>query len=674
MKNIFKYTIQSLTLLFLLAGITFISSCNEDDPLNTDEVILLSFGPSGVLHGDEVVFIGQNLDKVSSVVFKPDVTVEKGEFIEVSPGSFKVVVPQGAEAGRVILNTPQGQIESKALLSFKVDVVISSVTAEAKPGTNITITGTKVNWIESVTFTSDVTVEKADFVSQSQTEVVVTVPFEAQSGFLIFATGGTEPLTFASEEELTVTVPTVSSIDPATIRHTENLTISGTDLDLITEAIFNGGDTIQAVDFVNHSETEIVVAVPATTETGTITLRQASPIEVVTGALTIELPAGTSVDPVPAIPGEDNITITGTNLDLVAELILRGVDDPITTFVSQSATEIVVAVPESAESGGIGYTTIHGYPNMLGVSLVVPGEGPPLLSLVVYDEGFSYDGQDWSWGAESTNTSSSEAFYSGNVSFKHVQSGTDGGLQIGNLSGVDASSLQVFSFALYGGPGTDGAQVAAILNSEWGNYNSVTLAAGQWTEYSLPLTNYPDVNLSDITQIALKIEGTSGGEILYADRIGFDTSSVTPLEVVLFDADVNASMQPGGWGEAYTVFGSTENSRPGTDPYSIKVDFPGGWGGGSQLVLQEGEGNVPLDGATTFAFSIYGGEGTDGNTIQVNIKIDADNPQQVTIIEGQWTDFEIPVSTFGDYTEIAEMWFQDTGWSGTVYIDRVGFY
>jgi hypothetical protein len=79
--------------------------------------------------------------------------------------------------------------------------LFSSVTAEAKPGTKITITGDKLNWIETITFTSDLVIESADFVSQSLTSLEVMVPDEAQSGFLIFSTGGTEPLTFGTVEQ-----------------------------------------------------------------------------------------------------------------------------------------------------------------------------------------------------------------------------------------------------------------------------------------------------------------------------------------------------------------------------------------------------------------------------------------------------------------------------------------
>lgn len=525
MKKYLKYLWQSLAVIFITAGFLALSSCEEEEPLS-DEIVLLSFGPSGVVHGEQIVFIGDNLDKVTSVALKPDITIERSEFIEATKESFKIVVPQAAEAGKVILNTPKGAIESKSMLSFKVDVVISSITPTVKPGNNITIKGTKINWIEKVTFASDQAVEKEDFVSQSQTELVVTAPLGAQTGFLIFATGGTKPLTFASEDELNVTIPAVTAISPASLKHEDNLKITGTDLDLIREIAFGGEVVVLKDDFVSQSATEIVVAVPSPATKGKVTLRQHSPIDVVTeDEITILLPVGTSVAPVPAIPGTDNITITGTNLDLVKSLKFPGVESQVAAFVSKTATEIVVAVPEGAKNGGIGYITIHDFTGNLGATLIVPSEGPPPLPITIFDDEAFFGGKDYSFGG-TRDMASADQFYSGNVSFKFTYEGDNGGLAIGELSELDASKMDVLVFSLYGSPGTDGKNVAVILNDNWSNYNTVELVAEEWTEYRVELSKYPAIPLDAVNRVTFKIEGTAGGEILYADRIGFDTNNL----------------------------------------------------------------------------------------------------------------------------------------------------
>ncbi|MEQ9052553.1 MAG: hypothetical protein RLP11_19705, partial [Marinoscillum sp.] len=67
--------------------------------------------------------------------------------------------------------------------------------------------------------------------------------------------------------------------------------------------------------------------------------------------------------------------------------------------------------------------------------------------------------------------------------------------------------------------------VAAILGADgsdvWGNYNAVTITEGAWTEFNLDLSNYPDVNLANVTRWIFKVEGVTGTTI-YVDRVGFN--------------------------------------------------------------------------------------------------------------------------------------------------------
>src|SRR5688572_1474785 len=236
--KIFIYTKSILAVaVILLLGAGVITSCDDDNE-NSTKIVLNSFGPAGVKHGDKIKFIGLNLDQVTAIAL-PGIEVPKSQFASVSSQVIELVVPIEAEAGKVILKTPQGDIESKTVLDFEVPVIITSITAEAKPGTNISIKGTLVNWIEEITFNDGVTT--TEFVSKSPTEVVVKVPMAAQTGFLIFSTGGVEPLTFASDEEFIVTMPTVTSLDPATLKHSDVLTITGTDLDIVSKITFFDG-------------------------------------------------------------------------------------------------------------------------------------------------------------------------------------------------------------------------------------------------------------------------------------------------------------------------------------------------------------------------------------------------------------------------------------------------
>jgi hypothetical protein len=671
MKSIFRYITQSLTLIFLLAGIAVFTSCEDEDATSSGLVELKSFGPVGVKHGEMIQFVGVNLNQVTAIVFANGATVSS--FVSKTPTRIEIIVPNDAEAGKVTLKTPKGDVVSKTIISFDVPVVINSITAEAKPGTNITIIGDFLNWVESVTFTSDVSVEKDDFVSQSQTQLVITVPMEAQSGFLIFSSGGTEPMIFSSAEELTVTLPSVTAINPQAIRHASNLTVTGTNLDLVTEIIFNEGITILASNFVNQSETEIVVTVPSPVETGTIILKQKSPVDIITSqVLEIILPVGTSVTPTPAVPGVDNITIAGTDLDLVAQLMLPGgITVSSTSFISQSATEIVMLFPEDAKSGVVNYRTIHGYENTLGVAVIIPSAGLPPLLVSIYEESLtSLMGQGGGWNS-STDFASAENAREGSLSMKVTYTANWGGGGQGGtwgMSPIPVAGTEVFAFSVYGGAGTDGKQLNVNVKSSGDNIKSVTIKEGQWTDFEIPLSELG--NMTEVTEVWFQNHEWLGS--IYIDRVGFGFPAGPPeLTIVAYDDAVSSLFGGGGgWGETSTDFANIENVRQGSS--AIKATFVNSWGGAAQLGTW-GKDDVAIAGMTYFAFSVYGGDGTDGKELNVNIKLDTDNPQIVVIKEGEWVDVAIPIADFGGLTAIKEIWFQDRGFAGDVYIDYMGF-
>jgi hypothetical protein len=272
----------NIKLLFLICGVLsfgLLTSCDDEDEStpNNGQVALLSFGPTGAKHGEQIQFIGLNLDKVEAIDL-PGVTVAKAQFVNQSSELITLVVPEEATAGRVTLKTPAGDVISKTVLSFEVPVTITSVTPEARPGANITVTGSKLNWVEGVIF-GDSQDTVTTFVNKTLTELTLTVPADAKSGILTFITGGTEPLVIQTENELIVTLPAVTAINPTPVARGANLTITGTNLDLTMGVLFKGvNDTI--TEFVSKTADQLVVKVPAEASKGAITLMAYSGVTV----------------------------------------------------------------------------------------------------------------------------------------------------------------------------------------------------------------------------------------------------------------------------------------------------------------------------------------------------------------------------------------------------------
>jgi hypothetical protein len=122
----------------------------------------------------------------------------------------------------------------------------------------------------------------------------------------------------------------------------------------------------------------------------------------------------------------------------------------------------------------------------------------------------------------------------------------------------------------------------------------------------------------------------------------------------------------GGWGGT-SDRNSTTPVREGTK--SISIDYVGGYGSPLQL----GGATIPLATYTTFKLSVYGAPGSGGKKITIGIN-GVNGKSVVTVVEGKWTDYAIPISTLTTETTLKEIWVQE--YSGTggfkVYVDAMG--
>lgn len=427
MKIIFNTRLLSLICIVMSIGIT--ASCKKDKDTNSGKVELLSFGPAGVQHGDTISFIGNNLNKVTAIELT-GVSVPQSAFIQQTSVLIKILVPEEAERGPATLKTPEGDVTSITSIDFDVPVTITSFTTAARPGENITITGTYLNWISSITFGKDVVV--TEFVTRSLTELVVTVPAEAQTGALIISTGGTEPLTIETEEELVVALPAISNFSPN-----------------------------------------------------------------------------------PAERGS-NITISGTNLDLTMGVLFKGLTAPVTVFVSQSATELVVTIPEDANKGKI---TLLAH-SLVAVesdnALELVGDLPPLapLGLAFYDDALENGWQKWGgWGGGAVDMENSDNVRDGEKAIKVTFANDWGGaLQLGGGNSSTTGYSNVV-FSIFGTAGTEGKQLNVLVA---GKEKVITIVEGEWTEYNVPLTDYESP--ATINEFTLQDRGFAG--TIYIDHIG----------------------------------------------------------------------------------------------------------------------------------------------------------
>jgi hypothetical protein len=500
-----------------ILSIGIVSSCDKkDDNVNSGKVELFSFGPTGAKHGDTLRFIGVNLNKVTSIQFTGGAaaTVNQSDFKQQTSELILVLVPKAAEKGYVTLKTSEGDIVTKTQLNLDALVSITSITPQARPGENITITGNYLNWVESVTFNKGNIVQT--FVNKSLNQLVVKVPDSAQTGTLVLHYGGTKADDVESADTLKVTLPYSTSFSPNPVKHGTDLTITGTDLDLVKKVIFTSVST-PVTSFVSQTATQLVVKVPASTTKGKVKLEAASGVQTTSTAdLDVVLPAITSVSPNP-VDTLANLTITGTNLDLVSGVAFVGVTNAVTTFVSQSATQLVVVVPGSTK---IGKVTLNVKNSTLSVKsandLYIVGLSVP--PIIIYDDAITAAWNGWiggGWGGtkDLNNTSPVE---SGSKSCRISYVGDWGvPLQLGgaNISLAGYTSLKI---SIYGGTGSGGQNVNVGFNEVDGK--TITIVEGQWTNFTIPLNQISSA--STLSFLYLKKYSTNGDFTIYIDNLG----------------------------------------------------------------------------------------------------------------------------------------------------------
>ncbi|WP_152541774.1 glycan-binding surface protein [Saccharicrinis fermentans] len=345
-----------LSLFGFLSLSTFFASCSDDEDKGADEVTLYSYGPMPIARGAELRFIGDNLDKVSSIVLPPDLQVISTEFTEHTEKSIKLTVPQDAVEGYVNLLAGEVTVTTKTKIGFSepIDIDGSFTPKIIKPGGVLTIEGDYLNLVGEVIFTDRIAVDSADFMTISRKQITLMVPPQAQTGKIAVSNGADDPIVIYSEDELTVTVPTLTELSPNPIVAGADLRIKGTDLDLVT-SIGLGGD-VQVTDFTLEEDgTAIGLTVPMNTQDGNVSLNLASRIIVTSAEELVMVVPTVSVTPT-TIKNGAVLTVTGEDLGLISEVVFAGGANG-TIQEGRTATEMKVIVPDAAISGEVIFNT-----------------------------------------------------------------------------------------------------------------------------------------------------------------------------------------------------------------------------------------------------------------------------------------------------------------------------
>lgn len=328
-------------------------SNGADDPIIVYSESLLSvvlpafaaeaaLSPASVKAGTLLTITGTNLDLVQEIAFGNNKVVN--EFSSHSATKIEVVVPIDAKDGKVtLIPASKVAVASSAILTM-LKPTLSVAPSTVKNGSVLTVTGTNLDLITTVTFGGG---KVGTLVAGgTSTTIEVNIPEDAIDGTVAFSTKSTEDVLSAA---LTFVKPVFTSFAPTTCKANNDITITGSDLDLVKEVIFEGG-VKGAIG--SRTLTQLVVTVPVGAKDGNIQIIAKNGESVVSaGSLTVptNLPVITSFSEAKAAPGKI-LTINGSNLLLVKELIFPG-NLTATAYGLKSDSKVEVYVPSQVTPG-----------------------------------------------------------------------------------------------------------------------------------------------------------------------------------------------------------------------------------------------------------------------------------------------------------------------------------
>lgn len=675
-KIFHKLNAWVIVLIMITTGL-ILTSCNKEETDPSNQIVLHSYGPSPALRGGELKFIGLNLDKVTSIVLPDNINIT--DFKTKSANLIVIQVPESTIEGKVVLKTPQGDITAKTLLGISEPISIESFSpATVRPGDKLTIEGTYLNLIEEVIFSTRKSV--TEFVSQSKDKIEVIVPEDAQSGIIVISNGAEEPILVESETALVVTLPAVSTVTPKPVKARTNLTLKGTDLDLVKKIIFPGGTIVD--EFNLTEDKDIVVQVPLNSQDGKLKVVPASDVEVeASEEITMVVPTIASI-PQTAKNG-DIILITGTHLDLVTSVEFGGGVSG-TIQAGRTATEMSVQVPGNAVDGVV---KLHTAANKSvspasALTLVSPAITSVTPTSLKTSEDITISGENLDLIAKVIFPGDKEVNVSGATSGQLVVT-VPPGAHSGSVTLITTNGLQIvlphnFNIEPGNAPKVTSMPQAigtsTMLTIEGENLDLATevifpgnIKATKFGKKTATLLEVfvPENTTSGVGKITFK---TSGGDISYSPDIEF----LGAIKYHIYqDGLASGWQQWNGWDLTSQDWANTEQVYKGS--YSIKVVYSGGYGA---IQAHPTSGAVfNLQDYSELVLSVYG---TIASRVAIQIK-DGNGTEHADyafdVIPGQWTKIEIPISGLGNIQGgINEFRIKNYGTSpNTIYIDEIGF-
>lgn len=349
---------------------------------------ITAFSPEIIKPGKEIKISGKDLELTKSIMFSGDKEVDdfaiNDDFTEIT-----LVTPEDIQDGTFkLIAKSTVEIESTKPLATVMPSELAVAPKIVKNGDDLIITGKDLDLVSIIKFNEI----EAEITAKSETEITVTVPEAANSAFATLETLSTKEV---NTPEFSYIKPEITSLSPTTLMAGTDLTVNGTDLDLIRLVRFPSA--MNDVEVESSSSTSFVVTVPADATSGNATFITVNETEVTSSVTLTITPADIPIitETSASIKPGQLLVIEGTKLNLVESVIFQN-GIKATQFGTRSATLLEVIVPDNAKKGANNIELVTFAGKTVTIIVTISGTDPvvdPSLMIYDFEGGLANDGR-----------------------------------------------------------------------------------------------------------------------------------------------------------------------------------------------------------------------------------------------------------------------------------------
>lgn len=338
--------------------------------------------------GETLSINGTNLNLVKSVELAGATVTE----FTATATALSFALPATVTDGDVTMVMASGVEVVAGTLTTVIPTELAAAPAPIKNGAALTITGKDLDLVTGLDFPNSTGAEFA----YADSKITVTVTEKAQEGDIVLHLANGKSVTVA----YTLVKPVVTGFSANPAAAGSDVTINGTDLDLVASVTFGGDVTVDVPD--GSTATAITLPVPTAAETAVLVLNLKNGASIEAIELAIDKPAGAYIAVMPETlfsPG-DMFIVDIENADHLTGVQFDGVD---VTYIC-NAGKLYVQIPADATAN----TTITLVSDNGSVTYAMNIDPGDFIVTPIWTAGFDCSGwngnQDLAWGGYDWST------------------------------------------------------------------------------------------------------------------------------------------------------------------------------------------------------------------------------------------------------------------------------